>query len=418
MTEVQEQFAGLRPVALESVEQELEKLWRETNAQIATGSGPAVARNSVMTLVAVTTTRDHAAQLLNIIHGLSAQHPSRAIIVAGESAQKPQGMQPYIGTYLGDNASFYGEDILIEAEGDAVHHLPGVILPLIVSGLPSVLWWTGEPPWHSEMLESLVDGSDRFIVDTSEMTRVEQSVRALDDLMRRKSVRCAIGDMSWTAQSPWRDIVAGFFDPPEVRPYLDGIERVTIEYAAADENEPVNASQAHLFAGWLASRLGWRINVSHAHGLDANRELTLHDGLNRTVGLEITARYGIPQHTWWEREARESQRAAAQSSPGSSGQLSMPWVRCGALMSVHITSRGERGIGTFAVARESDLAHATTACQVPGIALPSQTIHLQSVGEREPLAEQLRNLGHDPVYEDALAATAQLLGANGRRSGL
>ena len=39
--------------------------------------------------------------------------------------------------------------------------------------------------------------------------------------------------------------------------------------------------------------------------------------------------------------------------------------------------------------------------------MPSQTVHLQSIGERELLAEQLSNLGHDPVYEEALAAAAQ-----------
>ena len=42
--------------------------------------------------------------------------------------------------------------------------------------------------------------------------------------------------------------------------------------------------------------------------------------------------------------------------------------------------------------------------------MPSQTIHLDSVGEREPISAQLRNLGHDLVYEEALASATRLAG--------
>src|SRR5262249_14699285 len=147
----------------------------------------------------------------------------------------------------------------------------------IVSVLPSFLWWTGEPPWGSELLESLVDGCDRLIVDTSEMTHIERSFAALDDLHRRKGTRCALSDTSWTAQGPWREIVAQFFDSPEVRPYLAGIERLTIEYAAGDEDAPPNNSQAYLFAGWLASRMGWRTQQTPSSGLPSSREHTLRD---------------------------------------------------------------------------------------------------------------------------------------------
>ena len=114
-------------------------------------------------------------------------------------------------------------------------HLPGVVLPLIVSSLPSFLWWVGEPPWSSALLESLVDGSDRMIVDIGEMTHIEASLTALEHLMLRKSARCAVSDTSWTAQSPWRDLVAQFFDIPAALPYLGAIERVTIDFAAGEE---------------------------------------------------------------------------------------------------------------------------------------------------------------------------------------
>ena len=404
-------ISSMRQVRLESIEQELDGMWREANAYIASTSGHGVSRNSVLTLVVVTQQQAEAQLLLDSIHTLSSQHPSRAIIVIADPNQPGQEMDARIATYVGASASSYGEDIVVIASREAVRHLPGVVLPLIVSGLPSVLWWTGEPPWGSEVLESQVDGSDRFVVDTSEMTHIEQSFGALADIMRRKLARCAVSDISWTGQSPWREIVAQFFDSLDLRPYLNGIERVTIEYAAGDEDAPANNSQAYLFAGWLASRLGWRISRSQPSGVEGSRQHTLQDANGRVIALEINARYNVPQRHWWNKDTQATPSGNG-AHPGSS---STPAVRYGALMSVHISSRISGQRGTFAVARERDLAHATTLCQAPNCHVPSQTVHLQSIGERELLAEQLSNLGHDPVDEEALSAAAQLLGSSVRR---
>lgn len=413
-------FAEMHPVAIEGIEQQLDNLWRDINAGVSSASGHAVARNTVMTLVVVTHNPDEAREALDIVHQLNAEHPSRAIVLApasgpilgshaqdGASAQGTAGIEAFAATYVGPN-NCYGEDIVLLAHGDAIRHLPGVVLPLILSGLPSFLWWTGEPPWGSEMLEALVDGCDRFVVDTSTMEHPDRSMRALEDLLRRKSARCAIGDVCWTAQAPWRDIVAQFFDPADVRVYLETVDRLTIEYASGDEDQPSISSQAYLFAGWLASRLGWRINLAQPVGIDGNRQHNLRDASGRVVTLEINARYGVPlqttltqQHTLPEEGPTQQQSARA--------------VRPGALMSIFIASRNDGQLATFAVARERDLAHATTACQVPGIALPSQTVHLQSLGESGPLAQQLADLGHDPIYEEALQAGALMIGASGRK---
>jgi glucose-6-phosphate dehydrogenase assembly protein OpcA len=415
MTDSQTALSSMRPVALDAIERELDNMWRETNASVAATGGHAYSRNSVMTLVVCTQSSDQAERVLHVIHGISGQHPSRAIVLAADPRNEGQAIQARTSTFVAPGSQSYGEDIVIEAQREAIRHLPGVVLPLIISGLPSFLWWTGEPHWGSEMLESLVDGSDRFIVDTSEMAHPADSVLALDDLMRRKKTRCAVGDMCWSAQAPWRDIVAQFFDPPNLLPYLEGIERVTIEYAAGDEDAPTNNSQAALFAGWLASRLGWRIDPTQAAGLDSSSIYTVHDATNRRITLELTARYGVPQRIWWDLGAQEA--AAKSASVADAGATAtQAWVRPGALMTVYIAARlngGQRA--SFTAARERDLMHATTVCQVPDCVVPSQTVHLQSVGELTPLADQLERLWHDIVYEEALTDTAELQRPQARR---
>ncbi len=404
---------GMREVGLDGVEKELDNLWRDANAGIGSAGGHAIARNSVLTLVVFTHRRADANQLLNALHALTGLHPSRSIFISADPRARGDLLQASIATRVSDDAASYGEDILIEAQVGAVRHLPGAVLPLIVSGLPAFLWWTGEPPWGSELFEALVDGCDRLIVDTSEMSHVEISLAALQDLQHRKGARCAISDTSWTAQGPWREILAQFFDSPEVRPYLDGVERITIEYAAGEEDAPTNASQAYLYAGWLASRLGWRAQHSQFMGLDASRQHTLRDVSGRLINLEINARFGLEQQIWWSPQVGgETLNAGERAERDAAGN---PWVRTGALMSIYLSSRLDTNHASFTVARERDLAHVTTACQVPNVAMPSQTVHLASISPVHPLAEQLQMLGRDPVYEDALTAAASLLVGHTRR---
>lgn len=405
MTDVREMFPAMRTVELDAVERELDNMWREVNANIGSSGGQAFSRNSVLTLVVFTQSNTHAQQVLGSVHALAAQNPSRVIIIVAAPENSGTAITTHIGTYVADATSCYSEDIIVEAQTDAVRHLPGVVLPLIVSGLPSFLWWLGEPPWGTELIEALVDGCDRFIVDTSEMSNVASSVVQLDDLMRRKKSRCAVGDICWTAQVPWRELVAQFFDPPNVAPYLENVERLVLEYAAGDEDAPVNSSQASLFAGWLASRLGWRVHQTQQNGLDASREYTLYSQSDVPISVELNARFGVPQKSWWDRPVPP----ATNHAEATDDSETMPTVRHGALMSVYLASRGNGQVATFNVARERDLLHATTLCRVPGEAMPSKTVHLRSVGEQSPLKVQLEQLGHDSVYEEALSASAQML---------
>ena len=72
-----------------------------------------------------------------------------------------------------------------------------------------------------------------------------------------------ISDMNWGRITTWREMIAGFFDVPAQRPYLDEIGHVNIQYAITPgpregRHGPVNRTQALLMAGWLAwGKLLW-----------------------------------------------------------------------------------------------------------------------------------------------------------------
>ena len=329
----------MRPVEPDAIETALDTAWREENASVLASGGHAGSRSSVLTLVAYTTDEAGATRTRRAIQALTTQHPSRSIIVS-PTAQNPSGkpLEAYIGTraITANGVTSYGEEIVLCATPSASQHLAGSILPLIVSGLPSFLWWQGTPPWHTDIFEATLDGFDRALVDTADMTQVEQNLLALYDLVRRKKSSVAISDFNFARLAPWRELVAQFFDPVEQRAYLNGVERVTIEYAAGEEDHPVNTAQAYLFAGWLASRLGWRpFGATGDQLVDGQREHTLLDSLGRKITLEINARYGVRLGSWFEAlDAGGHDNGPARVGPG-------------ALMSIYIRAQQGGTVASF-----------------------------------------------------------------------
>jgi glucose-6-phosphate dehydrogenase assembly protein OpcA len=404
----------MRVVGVASVEHELTLLWREAASSSLAAGGAIVARNSVLTLVVFAGGEGSAPRILREVESVTRQIASRAVIIVSEMGRSyGTPFDVSVGIAQREGMGALGEEILIRVSEEATPHLPGAVLPLILSGLPSFLWWTGEPPWRSELLEALVDGCDRMMVDTSETAQSAQALTALYDLVRRKKASTAFSDLNWARQKPWRELTAQFFDDRQLLPYLDGIDRVTIEYAAGEEDQPTNAAQGHLFAGWLASRLGWRPFGALGRGMDAARQYTFVGSLGKHIALEITARFGVPLRRWLDVAVDGGAASSNDGHQAGPGQPN-PAVGPGALMSVHLHASAQGQPGSFAIAREADLEHASTLCQA-GAVYPSQTVSLRALGEASRLVDQLQRPGHDSIFEDALTMAAQLTGSSDRR---
>ncbi len=408
-------------VPLGDVELELDRLWREVNESALAAGEAAVSRNMVHTLVTYTAKPEDAQVALTSVEELASQHPSRSIILLPEPDAPEATIDTHVAVHYvrSGTSEGYGEEIVVEARGDAARHVPGAVLPLLITGLPAFLWWGGEPPWGSPLIETLVDGSDRLIVDSCEWIDPEVGLASAADLMRRKHTHCALSDFNWTRQTPWRELTAQFFDSPTLRPYLQGIDRVTVEYAAGEEEGATNPAQAYLFVGWLASRLGWSPQTSYRRGFGPARQHTLHTQSGRPVLVEVNARFGLPTECWADIDRQARKRALVAGQVGAPGGGVMEPVDAaighGALMSVRIHAVADRQPGTFIVARGQDLQLATTLSQVDSGAPPSHTVHLGSIGETALLHGQLELLGHDAIYEDALLSAARLTGYEPRR---
>jgi glucose-6-phosphate dehydrogenase assembly protein OpcA len=244
------------------------------------------------------------------------------------------------------------------------------------------VWWPGDPPFADPVFDQLVEMGDHLIVDSSDFGDLLTGLRRLSNVRRRSGV----GDLVWERLRWWQELTAQFFDTPRFRRYLPNLSRLQIRYATASSASPRSdeevapgvaapMSQALLYAGWIATRLGWR------------RYRTLEPLADGGFRLRLEGRYEMVDLLVEPTETDE--------------------VRPGELLSVRLASVGEAGAAQFIIDRDRDAA--TVATNADGMTALLRRVAMEAPSEAELLSSQLSMDVVDPLYEDALRAAAILL---------
>ena len=165
------------------------------------------------------------------VERLGVQHPSRTILLVAEPGGPEASIEARVETMCSTSgerpaaALRAGDDF---RAGEAAHHLPAVIDPILLAELPDFLWWLGEPPF-SDRLHRMVDLVNRLIIDSATFTAPAKAMNELAEMVVIP-YGVALSDFAWDRLRPWRELVAQFFDPPEYAPCLGTVERVDITY--------------------------------------------------------------------------------------------------------------------------------------------------------------------------------------------
>ena len=118
--------------------------------------------------------------------------------------------------------------------------------PLLVSDLPTVLWF---PHGHPQAADALLALAQAALIDSIEEPVWHFAIDRACELA--KSVY--VVDLAWLRSTPWRERVAATFDAPHMRSELELLNEVAISH------HPDSTVAALLLIGWLASRLGWTL---------------------------------------------------------------------------------------------------------------------------------------------------------------
>jgi len=222
----------LAAVPMSSVISRIEKELRDFWATPAAPGEPPKTRVCTMNLIIVSGSREIADRYTHVVDEVTASIPARAIVVALEPeapAATLEGEATAVCQVEGHGA-VCSERVRLTATGSTCARVASAVEALRVPEIPTTLVWLGRVHVDDPVFVSLAADAQRVVLDTE--------YTSLGSLI-------------------WQELCARFFDDPNMREHASKVTRLGLRQAS----EPGTrlGSEGALLLGWLATRLGWRL---------------------------------------------------------------------------------------------------------------------------------------------------------------
>ncbi len=216
----------------------------------------AVSPARVLNLVVIAD-RGYRGEIENRLKRVGRYHPSRTVLCAVEDRRKTLDAWASMATQPAGPAGLAVSRERVEIEIGPMHlrSLETIVGPLVVPDLATLVW---APHGHTEAEDALREMAQVVLIDSQNEPDVDPALQRATKLLEDLYVV----DLAWLRSTPWRERVAAAFDPPQHRAELRAISAVTVRHRHDSE------ASAALFAGWLASRLHWRVSPLLRRGDD------------------------------------------------------------------------------------------------------------------------------------------------------
>jgi glucose-6-phosphate dehydrogenase assembly protein OpcA len=355
------------------IEKELNRRWEEAAAQ-----NGGVIRACVLNLIVYTTPQENQLEIDRILNEVTGHSPCRAIILVADRESKQAKLNADVAVWCEEGSAgarhVCGERIMIEAGGANLDAVSSAITPLLVSDIPIFLWWKDIPHYEDKLFNRLVSMADRVVIDSLTFDHPHEDLLRLAEIIREHPKFMLVSDVNWGRMTAWRTLIANFWDVPDYRPYLDKIDHVIVEYDSPKAEPTEIAAQALLIFGWLASRLGWKLqsNGQTANGAGAFSYIS-SDGRAMQVEMRAT------------------------KIAKSDGRL------------VSLTLISEGGAAEFSVNYNADHNTLETSAKIGEARSVGRVLTYEAKSEGERLSRELSILARDSVYEAAINSAAQMV---------
>ena len=180
-------------------------------------------RTAVMTLVMVIGPDDDPEVAAAPVRSLGAHHPCRAVVLRPELDSTPViDAKAYL--WRAEPAASAGhpvffEELHLRVGGQAASHLASIVGPFVLADLPVVMWFPGELPDPTDPLLKLATA---VVVDTRVVPPGAWRYRPLLPHAARTRQPQPVVDLSWVRLQPWRELLAGLFEPEHSRRFPAG----------------------------------------------------------------------------------------------------------------------------------------------------------------------------------------------------
>jgi glucose-6-phosphate dehydrogenase assembly protein OpcA len=360
-----------------TLETRFTQLWKQLTAQ-APDIHPV--RTRIFNLVAYAQDRSQAQAILRCLDSLPQVHPSRTIVLQSDRLASRSGVDAAL-TLTCDRGSDGAppgchERVVLQVHGRAADHLSSVVAPLLLAELPTYLWWPGQPLFGHRVFHRLLGVAENLLVDSAQFDNPGDGIADLANLV---GGRHAVNDTNWARLTPWRDVVAQFFDAPDLRPHARSITALSIEFGQGAGDSSRATASVLLMLGWVASQLGWTPETTLDQPVSGDVSLAVLDG-ERVIPVELTVRDHGPK------AGCRLMGLTLQSEPTGLSRAS------------------------FTVRRSADLERLTVVTAVEGSDPVRRVIPLTVEDESTLVAEELEVVGRDKLYETVVRMASQMAG--------
>lgn len=311
-----------------------------------------------------------------VADAIASRNPCRIIAVC-PVAGEDEGVTAQVSAYCpiqkqSSTTLVCCEYITITGTVAALERVGGMITALLIGDLPKFCWWKATPDPNHSLFKRLALVCSSVIVDSSQFTETEADLGRLQELIEAGT---PVADLNWRRLSAWQELTAEAFDPPERRAALNEVDRVTIDY------EKGNPAQALMFLGWLASRLQWHPVSYESEGGD----------------------YDIYRINFVTQEQRSVEAELAGVPTADSGEIP------GDLVALRLTSTNLQADCCTVLCSE------TSGCMRMEAGGGAQSCRFEQVTPladqkaEDLLSQQVQRWGPEPLYEESLAVTAQII---------
>ena len=313
------------PVELGKVEKELKKLWEQTDG--------AKTRASLINLAIYSEEPSSLERNTQLIAQITENHACRAIVIGADCRAKESRVEAWISAHCHINQAgrkqVCSEQISFLLEGACADLLPSIVFSHLDSDLPFYLWWQGD--LHDPMDPQLWAWVDRFIYDSQAWKNFDEQFRLVETAQREARQRIVLCDLNWTRLDKVRYAIAQFFDHPASHHHFAEIEKAQIEFA------PGFRSTAVLLAGWLGAQLNWRAEKTSESG-----KFEFANASGNKIDIHFDEKNG------------EHPIGQIVLTSGGIEFFAAP-AKCGDLLEVWRTGRGEKPIPQMMPAQSNDL---------------------------------------------------------------
>ena len=374
----------------DQVEEELLSLWHLAADNMRTSQNMNV-RTSVLNFVICALGIDSARHASTLLRDLASTHIARVtLLVLDMRSELPSGVSTWITLrsfpIISDVMRHPFEQITVAFSGDAAQGAANLMQALLKPDLPVYLWWADDLPQDLALFHRLVANSSRVIVDSNKFLAPEERIQALSKLLDY-APDSALRDLNWGRITPWRELIAQFFDIADYRPYLVNVDAIEIEHAvrspAADqENSHIspNPIRALLLAVWLQTRLGWQQFEDDPP--------SVHDGKTGTYSWHMSKRIASRSISGPLIASQVRRSAVATSSyiditirPRLQAEL-----HPGNICLVRLTCKMDDTCAVFTINRDDDDDHVVVSVDVPGCNRPDGIVNIAATHKEEILA--------------------------------